>query len=343
MPKSEYFHVTKEVSIENLIDYVSRTKGYPKEILKIIHNGHYIKDQYAVPNNSAVHVSLSLLGGKGGFGSMLRAIGAQIEKTTNREACRDLSGRRLRDINEEQRLKRWIAKKAEREREAAERRRRKLERLRCPPKHDFHDSEYDRERRDMTERIDDALTHGLKTSSKRKPEEELPLPKKKCLWLGVDIGEQEELDSNNEESSEENPSSDSINEMEIKNEDNERNQDDLFSSDSTSAAYEDNAESNESLTNEVDKTELTLTSSNCSSSNSKEVSKDSETLDLMSFNSVEELETLGLDRLKSALLSLNMKCGGTLQQRAHRLWSVRGIDPSQISPSLLAKPQKSKK
>lgn len=57
----------------------------------------------AVPDGSVVHVVPRLLGGKGGFGSMLRAIGAQIEKTTNREACRDLSGRRLRDINEEQR------------------------------------------------------------------------------------------------------------------------------------------------------------------------------------------------------------------------------------------------
>lgn len=36
-----------------------------------------------------------------GFGSMLRAIGAQIEKTTSREACRDLSGRRMRDVNNE--------------------------------------------------------------------------------------------------------------------------------------------------------------------------------------------------------------------------------------------------
>jgi len=36
-----------------------------------------------------------------GFGSMLRAIGAQIEKTTNHEACRDLSGRRMRDVNNE--------------------------------------------------------------------------------------------------------------------------------------------------------------------------------------------------------------------------------------------------
>ena len=42
-----------------------------------------------------------LPGGKGGFGSMLRAIGARIEKTTNHEACRDLSGRRMRDVNHE--------------------------------------------------------------------------------------------------------------------------------------------------------------------------------------------------------------------------------------------------
>lgn len=42
---------------------------------------------------------------------MLRAIGAQIEKTTNREACRDLSGRRLRDINEEKRYVQFYSSK----------------------------------------------------------------------------------------------------------------------------------------------------------------------------------------------------------------------------------------
>lgn len=35
---------------------------------------------------------------------MLRALGAQIEKTTNREACRDLSGRRMRDVNNEKKF-----------------------------------------------------------------------------------------------------------------------------------------------------------------------------------------------------------------------------------------------
>lgn len=60
-------------------------------------------EDHDVINSNLAYATLRVFGGKGGFGSMLRAIGAQIEKTTNREACRDLSGRRLRDINEEQR------------------------------------------------------------------------------------------------------------------------------------------------------------------------------------------------------------------------------------------------
>jgi len=33
-------------------------------------------------------------------------------------------------------------------------------------------------------------------------------------------------------------------------------------------------------------------------------------LDLSAFSSAEELASLGLDRLKSALMALNLKCGG---------------------------------
>lgn len=42
---------------------------------------------------------------------------------------------------------------------------------------------------------------------------------------------------------------------------------------------------------------------------SKETSQ-AEPIDLSNYNSAEELESIGMDRLKSALLSLNMKCGG---------------------------------
>jgi hypothetical protein len=38
-----------------------------------------------------------------------------------------------------------------------------------------------------------------------------------------------------------------------------------------------------------------------------------------------DLENLGLDVLKDELAKLGMKCGGSLQERAERLWQSRGI------------------
>lgn len=55
------------------------------------------------------------------------------------------------------------------------------------------------------------------------------------------------------------------------------------------------------------------------------------------FNAVEELEALGMDRLKEALEALGLKCGGTLRDRAARLWSVRGKKPEDIPAGLRAK------
>ena len=57
-----------------------------------------------------------MLGGKGGFGAMLK--GSQAgRKTTNFESCRDLNGRRLRSVNNERRLAEWRKEREERERE----------------------------------------------------------------------------------------------------------------------------------------------------------------------------------------------------------------------------------
>ncbi|KAL4539701.1 hypothetical protein Ndes2437B_g01942 [Nannochloris sp. 'desiccata'] len=61
------------------------------------------------------------------------------------------------------------------------------------------------------------------------------------------------------------------------------------------------------------------------------------TLDLDAFDSVDELELLGADRLKAALLALGLKCGGTLRQRAERLLAVKGKKMENIDPSLFAK------
>lgn len=58
-------------------------------------------------------------------------------------------------------------------------------------------------------------------------------------------------------------------------------------------------------------------------------------LDLSAFSCWEELASLGLDRLKSALIALGIKCGGTLEERAQRLFSTKG--KAQIEASLVAK------
>ena len=57
-------------------------------------------------NGGSYEVSLQLLprllGGKGGFGSQLRAAGGRMssQKTSNNDSCRDLTGRRLSTIKE---------------------------------------------------------------------------------------------------------------------------------------------------------------------------------------------------------------------------------------------------
>ncbi|KAI3494894.1 hypothetical protein L1887_36902 [Cichorium endivia] len=70
---------------------------------------------------STVHLLLRLRGGKGGFGSLLRgaATKAGQKKTNNFDACRDMSGRRLRHVNAEKKMEEWLAEEKERKLEKA--------------------------------------------------------------------------------------------------------------------------------------------------------------------------------------------------------------------------------
>lgn len=155
---------------------------------KITELGHSISNVYAI---------LRLRGGKGGFGSMLRAIGAQIEKTTNREACRDLSGRRLRDINEEKRIRDWLEKQKNAPEDQKAKFQKKIEKLLAKPKHDFKDEDYEQQRTELTQNIDEAVEQGFKKATeavattsdeknlKRKAEDNSKSKKKKKKAKGL--------------------------------------------------------------------------------------------------------------------------------------------------------------
>lgn len=150
---------------EDIIGAVSKALNLSPTDFYLTQNGKLINSGNVNISSSAIHVCMRLAGGKGGFGSMLRAIGAQIEKTTNREACRDLSGRRLRDINEEKRMKEYLDKKANEEEEASSKIAKKIERLRSKPKHEFKDDEYFEARSNLLEDVSDALEKGFKNQT----------------------------------------------------------------------------------------------------------------------------------------------------------------------------------
>ncbi|KAG9462785.1 hypothetical protein GDO78_023150 [Eleutherodactylus coqui] len=443
---------------------------------------------------------------------MLRALGAQIEKTTNREACRDLSGRRLRDVNHEKAMAEWIKKQAEREAEKEQRRLERLKRKLAEPKHYFTDPEYHRQCSDMSERLEDSVIKGLQASSSsavsadssdtRKRRKKLnggekESGKKQCLWTGLEGLEASSSSDSSSESDYESPStsascssagqrpqtSDSDSDApccstnaaaeqspeciaagssaaaDVKQPINDPDEQAQHSASNTTTGpsteqrepggsmqestdvgqpvcdsdeqaqrsasnvtagpstehrepggsmqgstdvgqplcdQDEQAQRSSGITTTILRTEHREPGGSMQESTDVEQpvcdphkqapcssriaptdlrtdnreeggsmpessdpqpeklhvtadtqqgtpSADSASFNLLAFTSASELEALGLEKLKVELMALSLKCGGTLQERAARLFSVRGLTREQIDPSLFAKPSKGKK
>ncbi|XP_051881283.1 splicing regulator SDE2 isoform X2 [Pristis pectinata] len=175
-------------------------QGFPAADVYLKCNGKLVGEEADLHDGAIYSLETRLVGGKGGFGSMLRALGAQIEKTTNREACRDLSGRRLRDVNHEKAMAEWIKKQAGRETEKEQRRLERLQRRLAEPKHYFTDPQYEQQLDEMSERLEDSVLKGLQASSSDVVAAEGGIRKrahptthkaategkKRCLWMGLE-------------------------------------------------------------------------------------------------------------------------------------------------------------
>ncbi|EDO33018.1 predicted protein [Nematostella vectensis] len=356
----------------------------------LLHNGHLVfpSDGILLAPDDTLRIIPRLVGGKGGFGSMLRAIGAQIEKTTSREACRDLSGRRMRDVNDEKKITEWVAKQAEREREAARRKQEKMEKRRSLPNHNFDDASYTQQIQENAGKIEDALKQGLKAStsepstssagSKRTGPSKGPATKKKKVWLGMDdLEDESEEDISDEEYNrihQDMPGTSTSTSTE------ETQTSAIISTENTTATEASTSHKDphtkttktedEPLAQRVDQeVGETVQSSSCimfeslvesersdsdrsdSTEGDTMPSKGSETAKcdqdkpfcIDEYNSATELENLGLECLKQHLMSLGLKCGGTLQERAQRLFLTKGVSLEKLDPALFAKAAKPKK
>ncbi|XP_042292763.1 replication stress response regulator SDE2 isoform X2 [Thunnus maccoyii] len=384
-------------AVRDVLLRYTQLQGVSSEDFYVSRNGRLTELQDALQQGAVYRLEPRLRGGKGGFGSMLRALGAQIEKTTNREACRDLSGRRLRDVNHEKEMAEWLKKQAEREAEKEQRRLERLQRKLAEPKHQFTDAEYQQQCHDLSERLEDSVLKGLQVSSssqvkaddvsaaKRPNSDDSEQPEKKkkkkkkttaaaaaCFWTGVGellSSEDEEEDEEDErpsasssgcgaaaaavavttqlEEDDESPSSSSSCGAAVAvTTQTEEAEPDQSGSCSTSSSQtirpsEDQKPPETSRPSEDQKPPETSRRSEESSCSQQP--RRVSAVDLSSLSSPQQLESLGLDVLKEELMSRGLKCGGTLAERAARLFSVRGLTAEQIDPALLAKPGKSKR
>lgn len=72
----------------------------------------------------------------------------------------------------------------------------------------------------------------------------------------------------------------------------------------------------------------------------QDMEEPSQEIDLSGYNTVENLEQLGLDKLKMALMKKGVKCGGSLKERAARLFLIKDLPPEQIKQCLKVKKNK---
>ena len=237
---------------------------------------------------------------QGGFGALLRGAG-KGGRITNDDACRDLSGRRLRDVNAEKKLKEWAAGAKERELEkVAERhiREKAGAAARAADATRAAEESLQREHAAIVGQLSTAVRSGLSQAeeqsqlAKRKAEQQrAAVPSKKaCFWtLDSEIGREALSDDEDEQ-----PGQQAVTAPVVPEPQPEAPPPPPHAAAPVEAAVEEEAHPQPPI-------------------------------DLAQFSTAAELEALGLDRLKVELTTRGLKCGGTLAERAARLFLLNTV------------------
>ncbi|KAH1107016.1 hypothetical protein J1N35_010784 [Gossypium stocksii] len=406
---------TLQVQVGDVKHRIQEFTQIPFNFQRLI-RGHQLKDDSVISHsNATLNLSLRLLGGKGGFGSLLRgaATKAGQKKTSNFEACRDMSGRRLRHVNAEKRLEEWKAEEEQRKLEKiAEDFMKKKAKTGKKGVGDGEAEKYVAKYREQSARCVAVVEESVRAACQNGKRKTVPGgadPKRLKIWMGkrkVDESDSDSDYSSEDEDNEENEKSVVLNnenhsdsskgaegssgsvlgekqdidfssgvssseekkevvlhrssescedvnatvqadviagseavhpEMPEKNGAETENQEEIVSQCLSADPVAENGVGGE-LIDEV----------NCSSIPKPEVHKDAlvsnvsatepeNPLNFDDFNSSAEMEVLGLERLKSELQSRGLKCGGTLQERAARLFLLKSTPLDKLPKKLLAK------
>lgn len=313
-------------------------------------------------NTFIARLSIRIEGGKGGFGTLLRGGGANKQGPVNNDSSRDLDGRRLRDAQALSKIQRALEKKqaalngtplpdSEDEEEANQGRKKKFKRKRSEAKPQVEaevlteqelkfaaqsakDARIRQVHKAVVEDTMEAVQAGFSASVEKKAS---PPTAKSTLSVYGDIYADVSSDEEDEES-EESESEESENEAPKA----ATHQPSKHASNGSSSSS--NSELSSSAPTSTEKpVENDLPVSNRDAAKRTHTAMSEESLlDLAKYEDSVALEALGLDRLKHELSARGLMIGGTLTQRAVRLFQVRGLAPENYPPELLAKTKKTK-
>jgi len=310
---------------------------------------------------------LALSGGKGGFGSLLRGAAKSAGTTTNFNACRDLSGRRIGHVNAEKKLREYEARADERalEKIAMEHCNRKD----LQTKRRFQEIEEEEKKRYAEvvtvalENVGDAVHDGLLAAAKNEKKErdareanelrarEAQRARDRGIFgLGglSDSDEDDDSDDSDEKDDDDGPGprrNAPAGEVYIagKGYVGREKKKALREADpsrpTTPPEDEAAAKANDDASPPAEETKKTTTTTRTTTKTTELPAE----IILADYSRAKELEAFGLDRLKRELLERGLKCGGTLAERADRLFLLKDKTIDEIDPKYLPPKKKAKK
>lgn len=160
-------YTTKEIKVDSthpirdIECYIQSTLGISSDSL---HDQMYLTGRHGSNLSTAltlptpwICVQLRICGGKGGFGSTLRAQGSRMSSNqpANYDQCRDLQGRRLKRLKDAENMAKAKEEQEKLQQEIEEKRKEKIKKGLNPPlpkKHRFDDTKYTRNCERIVER-----------------------------------------------------------------------------------------------------------------------------------------------------------------------------------------------
>jgi len=297
--------LTSENSLDFLKENIFDLSGIPIEDQVLYWNGKLIYNETGLKHltsGAVIDVSLRLKGGKGGLRNQLRGEMRKNSNKDNIESCRDLLGRRIRDVKQKEKLIEWLKKKRE-EDKMIQKEVNEFNRMNKETVGRQGTFKLPQEFKDKLEKWESEMSSSVRKGVKatKKGAE--------IVKLGVRVrGEDESLE-----------------EPEIIKK--------IFTEIEMAKIIEENDEKDskiEFFDIERPKENFSLETNNIEMEPIKVVYKE---IDLNQVKTIEDLVNLGAEHLKNELMRLGLKCGGDLKERAQRLFDIK------MNPNLLFNPK----